>query len=845
MRLEFSVPDRCQSIGNSIENIELGPNQTYLHIVSVFIPESIKSGAYSVFLFAADVEEKTITLCPVKFKIEKLVDFEIVNNKELSYVFSGDTIYSEFQIQSKSNGVIKLKVEGMKCTIIGDSLFSLQPDSTHLVLIKIITAKRSRSPEDYHFQIIGTAEQDKSLRKFGYGKVKVFPRESGPKSIYLAYPVTLSITFLGIKRNDKFKYGLQGSLEGQGYIDKDQKNYYGFKIIGPNRYGKSVLGNLDEYMMFYRNSLFDVKVGDLMFSSTKLTESSRSGHGFDIKLKASDFTFGGFYLKPRFYSKIKNEYSFSVKYNGVEDLIMETHYISKKSTQTKEKSDLFAILGKGLLYKGLSYETEFSCGTENFTNNMALYCKNHYSSRIFQSNFSFLYTTSEFKGYYKGTSNWQGSANLLLSKKLFLTMNFRKDETNSQRDSLLGEAPLAKVYQLGLQYRYSKSGTFNLRGGNRARKDRMPTARFDYMDKNLTLGMSQQLENFTLKTAGDFAFSEDFLSGKKGLSYKFDYSLNYSLKKNRFNISGSYEKSGKYGLATTKQFIYGGGISLSSKDNSNLSASFRSSYSIEDYYLDRSLLDFNYSRSIANNQKLELSLNYSLLSKSLDQNDFSVGLKYILQFNAPLKKRIDVGYLSGKITRIFAKNSKGIIVFFNGRIAVTDKDGCFMINGIEPGKHFLIIDRNSLNINEMPVVKTPIEIEIKKGENFIQFEITKQAQVKPIFVFTNSPVITKDNKREVSDYTKKREIMIEMTNEISSVKRIIDINKSITFDNLLPGRWKLLIKKKNPKDDFDILKNEYDLDLNPEEKRTINIKLDLKRRKINYSQEGFTISISK
>jgi hypothetical protein len=841
----MNVPDRFQNIGDSIKNIELGVNQTYLHIVIVFIPESIKSGTYSVSLFSTNEKDNTLASSSVTFKIEDLIDFEIVNNNELSYAFSGDTIYSEFLIQSKSNCIIKVKVSGMKCTIIGDSLFSLQPKSALLIPINIITEKRSRTPEEYHFQLIGTTERDKSLRRFGYGKVKVFPRESDPKSIYLTYPVTLSKTFLGIKRNNKFEYGLQGSLEGQGYIDKDQKNYYGFKIIGPNRYGKSILGNLDEYMMFYRNSQIDVKVGDLMFSSTKLTESSRSGRGFDAKLKASDFTFGGFYLQPRFYSKIKNESSFFVRYNGFEDLIIETHYISKKSTQTNKKSDLFAILGKGLLCNGLSYETEFSYGTENFTNNMALYCKNHYSSRIFQSNFSFLYTTPEFKGYYKGTSNWQGSANLLLTKKLFFTMNFRKDETNSQRDSLLGEAPLAKVYQLGLQYRYSKSGSFNLRGGNRARKDRMLAAKFDYIDKNLTLAMSQQLGDFALKTAGDVAFSEDFLSGKKGLSYKFDYGLNYSLKKNKFNISGSYEKSGKYGQAMTKQFIYGGGISLSSRNNSNLSANFRSSYSVEDYYLDRSLLDFNYSRSISDNQKLELSLNYSLLSKSLDQNDFSVGLKYILQFNAPLKKRIDMGYLSGKITRKFAKNSKGIIVFLNGSIAVTDKEGCFRINGIEPGKHFLIIDRNSLHINEIPVVKTPIEIEIKKGANYIQFEITKQAQVKPIFVFTNSPAISKDNNRESFDYARKREIMIEMTNEISSIKRIIDINKPIIFDNLLPGRWKLLLKKKNLKDDFDILKNEYDLDLNPEEERTINIRLDLKRRKINYSQEDFTIGLSK
>ena len=845
LQLLFSVPGDVQLIGSEKKDIFIKANQTYLHIVSAFIPESIRGGEYLFLLTALDKSKQAIATRPVPFKIENFVDFDIVNNDRFNYVFSGDTIYSDFLIESKSNCNVDIKLTGLKCKVLSDSIITLHPDSIKKVPVMAISKKTKYNQEDYLFQLTGTAIQDKSIKKFGYGKVKVFPRGAGRKSIYLAYPVTISNTFLGTKRDNVFDYGMQAAIEGEGYIDKEQNHYHGFRIIGPNRYGKSVLGNLDEYMMFYRNSLLDIKLGDMTFSCTKLTELARSGRGVDFKVNMSDFVFGGFYLEPRFYSKMKNEYSFNAKYKGAENIILETHYISKKDAETGEQSNLVSLTGHGKIFERIGYEAEFASGMSNFDNNLAFLIKKTYSSRKFRSSFAFLYSTPEFEGYYNGTNSWQGNVSLTLTKKISLTTHLRKDASETRRDTLLAEAPLTKTGQLGVQYKYSKFGSLTFRGGVRAKKDRMPKSKFDFREKNATLSLQQRIGAFGLRSSGDIALTEDLLLDREGFSYQFDTDVELALKKVRMNVLGSYEKSEKFAHNETRQVVFGGGFLYSPGKKSKLSGTFRSSYSIENYYQDRSLIDVNFETKIADNQKLELSANYSLIKRSLDKNDFSVGLKYSLRFNAPIKKRIDVGHLSGKITRKFAKNSEGIILFFNGQVAVTDDAGYFQINAIEPGKYFLIIDRNTLSIDEVPMIKTPIEIEIKKGENNIEFGITKQAVVTVEFNFNKNESSQEESKTNFYDYNKKRQVMIHLTNGINTIKKMVDINKPVVLDHLLPGNWELKVKKSNPKSDFVIARNDYSLSLQPKDDIKLIVEVQPKLRKINFKQQNFKVDIVK
>jgi len=90
-------------------------------------------------------------------------------------------------------------------------------------------------------------------------------------------------------------------------------------------------------------------------------------------------------------------------------------------------------------------------------------------------------------------------------------------------------------------------------------------------------------------------------------------------------------------------------------------------------------------------------------------------LEYTIPIGVPVRRKPDSCRISGRIydRNNYKKGFSGVIVRANGYSAVTDKSGKYVFYGLKPGQYFLTIDRTTLNPDQIPIQKMPMEINLQ------------------------------------------------------------------------------------------------------------------------------------
>ena len=124
----------------------------------------------------------------------------------------------------------------------------------------------------------------------------------------------------------------------------------------------------------------------------------------------------------------------------------------------------------------------------------------------------------------------------------------------------------------------------------------------------------------------------------------------------------------------------------------------QNAYNIDDYFRNRNLMQLNLDYSFLKKHKLSLRGFYTLFRQKIDNPEFSVSLNYSYNFGIPLKQVIKAGDLRGRIVRENDEPAEGIVLSLQNKTAITDKNGEFWMNTIEPGKHLLFVNRDKFLI---------------------------------------------------------------------------------------------------------------------------------------------------
>ncbi len=448
---------------------------------------------------------------------------------------------------------------------------------------------------------------------------------------------------------------------------------------------------------------------------------------------------------------------------------------------------------------------------------------------------SYISADKNFPGYYNNTSYLNGNFQYLISKRLKLYTNFHRDESNAQRDTLYGVSPYSQYLITGFSYSYRTQDFINFNFGTRERKDRMPLKKFHYNENYLRIALGNYIRNLQSSISLEMANTSNNLTNSNGRSYKGSIALRYKPLPN-FQISPfiQYYNTYRYSEGNLQEIIYGAESSYNFNSKTQLNLSFQNSHNVEEYYRDRSLVDFRLTKYISQKHELNFLWSETLKQKQIENRQRFVGLKYTFHFGVPLKKTKNLGSLRGRFINRGVKDISNVMVNLGGSVQVSDENGVFLFPDVPAGEQHLYIDTASMDFNDIPNVKIPMVVNIEQDKlTDIQIELTKAGIISGSVLLNFEDETTE--RLALSDkeiFQNNVIIELQLDNEIH--RSVIYLNDDFLFTGLRPGDWNLKVYPNSLGKNFTIMNSELMVNLKAGETSSVNINVIQKARRIRF-----------
>jgi len=808
-------------------------------IQSVSIPSYTRPGKYTVTYSLAACNGAGLGSVSLTVHVSAVKKLRVDRLDAPPFVMAGARIDAAFSVKNEGNDVEEILLVPENCETDGTRRVSLSPGEACTVHTFANTG-REQGKVSFRFlkltaRFLVTA--DSLAEASSYARVDVFPVEEERKDAFNRFPVKLSAGYLGRQKGERYYSGFQGEIYGKGLIDERKK--IEFLAIGPNRFDLSVSGRHDQYYLTYKTPEFSAHIGDKTFSSTLLTEYARYGRGAEIRYVHEKLELGAFGQMPRYFGDIKNEYSTWSRYNISDKTGLRAGYFGKSAKESGGSANLYSLSGWAKPFARSLFETEFSRGFFRGKAGNGILLKGQAEGEKLNLSFLYLATGKNYPGYYSNTTQATANLNFPVTEKLGVNLNYRLDALNPKQDTLYGVAPLTNGYRGGINWRYSGKGTFSLYAGKLEQRDRLPSSLFHYSEDYLRGALYRQTGGLNITIEGEMANTDNRYTGNRGRSWLASTDIDYAFSRGHAGIFTSYQHTSRYDAAGQQQLIYGADLFFRYKDRTELNLSIQNSYSVGEYYRNRSLLWATFRQRTGRCQYIDLACNYALLQKQVDKKDFSVALKYTVELNIPVKRIAEYGELAGAVTNAGSGHVEGIRLFCGGHTAITGKNGEFKFRNLLPGKYYVLFDQTTLEMNAIPDIRQPVEVTIAPGSNYFFVGLTRSSAIKGRVLLHGADASV----RLSGANSEPGHVIIELSREGEETRRkLVPLSSSFVFDNLRPGPWKVLALKNGLGDAYRIMTGVFDVRPGPGEEICLEIVVVKKAKEIRFLQEDVNVS---
>ncbi len=675
MTTRITLPENW-TLTARVNDMSIPGNNSKIQIVNVHIPATSKKGSYQLVYTVSEPKRGFSQSEIVNVAVPEIIKLSISPLEIPLFVKAGEPLKTSFIVKNEGNSDQRIFLFSENNTIEGGNTISLKTNGVHLVNMTMNTSATLKRLQNQTIKIEVQSEKDSLYRVFSYGHTKIIPIIEAENDVYQRFPVSISGAYITRYHNNTIKGGFQGEIFGRGAIDKKRTKFLEFRAVGPDRFDLASFGQYEEYYAKYISDNATVHIGDKAYMSSMLTELSRYGRGFEARIKLNKIEVGGFYNNPRFFAEIKDEISAFAKYNFNENASLKTGHLTKR-LKDNTKANLQYISGKINLFKNTIVEMEYSLSSLSGKNDHAYYVQVQSNLNKFDVNAIYLKAGKDYAGYYKNTSFFSGNTRYKITPKLSILANYHTDARNFERDTLYGAKPYSERKYAGVAYNYSKKGFLAVYSGIQVHKDRSSLEKFNYKEKFTRLVLSQRIGIFDLNLVGQIAKTYNYLFDAERNSTSLTANVSFHKFRSTFNFYASYLNSNRYGNAEEEQYIYGARIVTKLNSKTSFRLYYQNMYSIEEYYRDRSLFEFQFNRKFSRNHEITLISRYSLLQKQTDSKDLSLSIKYTVKLNVPIRKIADYGVLSGRIENTGVEKIEGIKLYLNNHVAISDNQGVF------------------------------------------------------------------------------------------------------------------------------------------------------------------------
>jgi hypothetical protein len=839
------LPPSWRAISDS-KPFLLEAGETDIRLLTVVVPPRTLAGDYRVLYYAKGTGSKPVSgECTLFIRVTEFTKLEISALEAPGYVVAGEDIEARFIVRNLSNFEQNIHLQTHNCQLVGGETFSIPTDSSRIVIVKAGTLAQAAHVYQQTLRVDAHIAGKYDYAVSAFENVEVIPPDGGVPLNAKTLPLMVRLSYLTRqKANGEFVKGFQGELFGKVEIGEEGGREVELHLRGPDRFSASSIGFYDEYYASYSSPGFNLFAGDKTFSLTTLTEFARYGRGIEGSMMLNGVEVGGFYHAPRFYNEIKDEAAGYLRFHFNKDSRLGFNMLKKSYDSEGQDARIFSVNGAFSPLPNTQFEAEISSGFLGTNRSNAVYLQAS-SNPVTKLNVYglALYAGKDYPGYYTNTVNYAALLNYRVTKRLDFSASMHQDEINAEYDTLFATAPFSQMVQVGFGLQLDKSRS-QLRGFlvKSEIMDRMPARIFHYQIRSYKLQAFRSFHDFEITLTGEIGERTNFAApaefrhtrdnrGAAELTWRASGRLSFQGFVNYLaqTIDSSFYQ---------KQWIYGIDGSGALTKSTTLRLHLQNSFQIEDYFRNRSLAELNLIQRIGRNQELALTGRYTLLQRTAQDKDAAVSLVYTWRPQIPLVKKKNLGTVTGFIRNDGVKNIANIRVLLNGRSGVTGKNGFFEFKNVYPGKYYLMLDKSTTGLHDVPATDLPIEINVEAGliQN-VEFGLTTGASI-------NGTVQLQKPESQVSileDEQPLGPVVLELRGGTTIMRQVTDEEGNFAFTDLRPGNWKVrIISSSVPKNHF--LEKEFlDLALDPGENKNVVFRIFEKEKNIRFNQEWLHI----
>ncbi len=578
------------------------------------------------------------------------------------------------------------------------------------------------------------------------------------------------------------------------------------------------------------------------YSFTPLTESFRFGFGTENKVIFNNgFNFGFVYVKPRFYEDIQNEISGFTGFEFNRDNEIKLYYVQKNDKLNENPVRLASFTARFAPLKKTSLEAEFSRGYFNNIKDNAFRTSINTQFWIFNLAGIYYYTGKNYPGYFSNSTFYSGNISARITQKFSLGLFAKEDFKNAELDTFFVTAPYTKSLQASANYNIAPRAYLRLYFRQYERKDRLTFDKFHYKTNSLSTQFSHKFRKVDYDLLGEFGETTNLLLTKNNQqkTYRGTANLSYHFNsKNSVRLTGSWSNINSFVSGDQRNIT--AGLFAVSQITKNLKANFQiqNAYDIDDYYRNRNLMQFNLEYNFLKHHTITAHSYYTLFRQHVNDPEFTAMISYAYKFGVPLKQVIKAGDVKGRITYDNGEPAKGVVLSLQNKTTITDKNGYFVIQTVQPGLHLLFVDRSNFEINQVTNLPSPIEINvIEDQETVINFQITTGAKLTG-----KISVVESDNELLKNSDVRAGGIIVELKNDFNQFRTTTDNEGNFSFPLVRPGDYIFRIYENSIPEGYEIDKLEYRLGFSPGEEQNLQIELKSKKKNIIFKSQNMMLT---
>lgn len=842
LRPQWQLPAGWNAISDDLP-FTLGAGATNLRLMSVHIAPGATAGffsvQYNVFSQSEAVSEASVS---VPFEVPELSQVFMAPAEVPEMVEAGTTVSATFILQNQGNATRTFEVSTESCELVGPPFYELEPNQTATLAVRAKTDATIRYAGQVFLRVFAKQTDLDTTGGYAYAFVRVVPKSSYEIVEGQQLPMAFTLSHLTRKWNGgQTASGFQGEFYTNGSLDEAGEKQVEMRLRGPDRFGLSQLGQYDEYFARYEDKKYYLFAGDKTYTLTPLTEFARYARGVEVGVKNGKFETGGFYHRPRFYPDVREVGAGYLRYHFNEKNQAGLAVMRKYYQEGGEAADLLSLYGTFEPLPNIAAEAEISNGNRAGVNGTGLFLR--VNARPFpklQLNSNLIAAGKFFPGYFTNTTSINGQANFQATPKLNFFLLYNQDERNASRDTLFGLAPYSTLAQVGLGYQLFGKVQLQVFLRRNEMEDRMPALKFHYLENVVRLELSKNWRRLSATLTSEAGKRENLLlpleeresqALRSFLNLSYRYSHRHSVQ-----AFAQYYQYHRSGAPESNQWIFGGSFHSEVGPFTKLQLSFQTSYLLEEYYRNRNLFDFRFNQKIGQrkNHELAASVNYVLLQRTQESKDFSMQLSYTYRFGVRTAGKKMSQNIYGRIENKGVESVGGIVLSLNGQTAVTAADGSFAFKNVPAGSHFLMLDPTSVRLHDITTQPMPVQVVLEPGKDTtLLLGLTRS-----VSLFGNIDVEPEKKPTKLNGKEERPKVfMFEISNGTETFRRLTDAQQRVEFPDIRPGKWTLRVINPDSYRGFYFEKTAWELDLQPEMVKDLNIKLLRKKKEIKFQEK--------